>query len=92
MGYRTLLNDDIERMNILKGVCRHLCSLLDTERENVSAELAETANHSVEAQEVARCLAIVLINMQEACMLACRAVAAPTQTAEALQQKITVCL
>jgi len=77
MGYRTLLNDDIERMNILKGVCRHLSSLLDTERENVSAELAETANHSVEAQEAACCLAIARTKMQEACMWACRAVARP---------------
>lgn len=31
-GYRTLTAGDIERMNRLKGVSRHFCSLLDTER------------------------------------------------------------
>lgn len=76
-GYRTLTDGDIERMNRLKGVSRHFCNLLDTERENVSAELSETANHSVEAQEAARCLAIARTKMQEACMWACRAVARP---------------
>lgn len=30
-GYRTLTDGDIERMNRLKGVSRHFCSLLDTE-------------------------------------------------------------
>lgn len=76
-GYRTLTDGDIERMNRLKSVSRHFCNLLDTERENVSAELSETANHSVEAQEASRCLAIARTKMQEACMWACRAVARP---------------
>ena len=30
-GYRTITPGDIERMNRLKGVSRHFCSLLDTE-------------------------------------------------------------
>lgn len=37
-GYRTLTPGDIERMNRLKGVSRHFCRLLDTEREVVTAE------------------------------------------------------
>ncbi|PTA92091.1 hypothetical protein CWM66_08620 [Kosakonia sp. H7A] len=76
-GYRTLTPGDIERMNRLKGVSRHFCSLLDTEREGVSAELSETGNHSVEAQEASRCLSIARTKMQEACMWTCRAVARP---------------
>lgn len=76
-GYRTLTPGDIERMNRLKGVSRHFCSLLDTEREVVNLEKAETGNHSVEASEAARCLAIARTKMQEACMWACRAVARP---------------
>ncbi|EJK8936398.1 hypothetical protein RJO00_003759 [Enterobacter hormaechei] len=39
-GYRTLTPGDIERMNRLKGVSRHFCNLLDTEREHVNDELA----------------------------------------------------
>ncbi|MGS6326067.1 DUF7681 family protein, partial [Enterobacter hormaechei] len=37
-GYRTLSPGDIERMNRLKGVSRHFCNLLDTEREHVNDE------------------------------------------------------
>ncbi|HIH5626314.1 Acb2/Tad1 domain-containing protein [Kluyvera ascorbata] len=76
-GYRTLTPGDIERMNRLKGVSRHFCSLLDTEKEGVSSELSDTGNHSAEAREAARCLAIARTKMQEACMWACRAVARP---------------
>ncbi|EFE93964.1 DUF7681 family protein [Serratia odorifera] len=76
-GYRTLTPGDIERMNRLKGVSRHFCSLLDTEREAIAAELSETGNHSAEAHEASRCLAIARTKMQEACMWACRAVARP---------------
>ena len=36
-GYRTLTTGDIERMNRLKGVSRHFCSLLDTERGELLA-------------------------------------------------------
>ncbi len=45
-------------LNRFEEISCHFCNLLDTEREKVSAELSETANHSVEAQEAARCLAI----------------------------------
>ena len=64
-------------MNRLKGDSLHFCSLLENELEHVSIELSETASHSVEAQEAARCLAIARTKMQEACMWACRAVARP---------------
>lgn len=57
-GYRTLTPGDIERMNRLKGVSRRFCSLLDTERENVSDELSASGNNSSEAHEAARCIAI----------------------------------
>ncbi|MGS6579896.1 Acb2/Tad1 domain-containing protein, partial [Enterobacter hormaechei] len=53
------------------------CNLLDTEREHVNDELSATGNHSTEAHEAARCLAIARTKMQEACMWACRAVARP---------------
>ncbi len=76
-GYRTLTPGDIERMNRLKAVSRHFCNLLDTEREHVNDELSATGNHSTEAHEAARCLAIARTKMQEACMWACRAVARP---------------
>lgn len=76
-GYRTLTPGDIERMNRLKGVSRHFCSLIETERDEISAELCETGNHSAEVHEAARCLAIARTKMQEACMWACRAVARP---------------
>lgn len=61
-GYRTLTPGDIERMNRLK---------------DVNDELSATGNHSTEAHEAARCLAIARTKMQEACMWACRAVARP---------------
>ena len=54
-------------MKRLEGDSNHFCNLLDTERENVRAELSETANHSVEAQEAARSLVIARTKMQEAC-------------------------
>ena len=76
-GYRTLTPGDIERMNRLTDVSRHFCNLIATEREVVSAELNETGNHSVEAHEAGRCLAIARTKMQEATMWACRAVARP---------------
>ncbi|HBC7417458.1 Acb2/Tad1 domain-containing protein [Serratia marcescens] len=76
-GYRTLTPGDIERMNRLKDASRHFCNLIETERDEVAAELCETGNHSAEAHEAARCLAIARTKMQEACMWACRAVARP---------------
>ncbi|EHG2668503.1 hypothetical protein ABXX25_002754 [Salmonella enterica] len=45
------------------------------EREHVNGELSVIGNHSAEAHEAARCLAIARTKMQEACMWACRAVA-----------------
>ncbi|EMC0022451.1 hypothetical protein U9W73_000500 [Enterobacter cloacae] len=77
-GYRALTPGDIERMNRFKGVSRHFCSLLDTEREVVSAEVVERGSQSeTERAESLRCLAIARTKMQEACMWACRAVARP---------------
>lgn len=40
-GYRSLTHGDIERMNRMKGVSRHFCSLLDTERETAVTEVVE---------------------------------------------------
>lgn len=77
-GYRTLTAGDIERMNRLKGVIRHFCSLIDTERECVAAEVVERGTASeTERGEALRCLAIARTKMQEAAMWACRAVARP---------------
>ncbi|WP_075686221.1 Acb2/Tad1 domain-containing protein [Serratia marcescens] len=76
-GYRTLTPGDIERMNRLKDASRYFCNLIETERDEVAAELCETGNHSAEGHEAARCLAIAHTKMQEACMWACRAVARP---------------
>jgi hypothetical protein len=45
-GYRTLTAGDIERMNRLKGVSRHFCSLLDTEREAATAEVVERGSQA----------------------------------------------
>ena len=80
-GYRTLTAGDIVRMNRLKGVSRHFCSLLDTERGELLAVrngpamlIAEQAR---EIDEAMRSLAIARTKMQEACMWACRAVARP---------------
>ena len=75
-GYRTLTAGDIERMNRLKGVSRHFCSLLDTEREVATAEVVESGSQAeTERAEALRCMAIARTKMQEACMWACRAVA-----------------
>lgn len=77
-GYRTLTAGDIERMNRLKGVSRHFCSLLDTEREVATAEVVERGSQAeTDRAEALRCLAIARTKMQEACMWACRAVARP---------------
>lgn len=52
-GYRTLTDGDIERMNRLKGVSRHFCSLLDTERGELLAVRNEPAMLSAEqAREI----------------------------------------
>lgn len=80
-GYRTLTAGDIERMNRLKGVSRHFCSLLDTERGELLAvrngPAMLSAEQAREIDEALRSLAIARTKMQEACMWACRAVARP---------------
>ncbi|QLW68796.1 DUF7681 family protein [Klebsiella pneumoniae] len=77
-GYRTLTAGDIERINRLKGVSRHFCRLLDTEREVATAEVVERGSQAeTDRAEALRCLAIARTKMQEACMWACRAVARP---------------
>lgn len=80
-GYRTLTAGDIERMNRHKGVSRHFCSLLDTERGELLAvrngPALLSAEQAREIDEALRCLAIARTKMQEACMWACRAVARP---------------
>lgn len=80
-GYRTLTAGDIERMNRLKGVSRHFCSLLDTERGELLAvrngPAMLSAEQAREIDEALRCLAIARTKMQETCMWACRAVARP---------------
>ncbi|EAM5601782.1 hypothetical protein OBQ85_002804 [Salmonella enterica subsp. enterica serovar Uganda] len=80
-GYRTLTPGDIERMNRLKGVSRHFCSLLDTERGELLAVRNGPAMLSTEqAREIddaLRSLSIARTKMQEACMWACRSVARP---------------
>ncbi|HGK7398122.1 TPA: hypothetical protein ACJ52J_002668 [Citrobacter freundii] len=80
-GYRTLTPGDIERMNRLKGVSRHFCSLLDTERGELLALSNGPAMLSTEqAREIddaMRSLSIARTKMQEACMWAGRAVARP---------------
>ncbi len=66
-GYRTLTAGDIERMNCLKGVSRHFCSLLDTEREVATAEVVERGSQAeTERAEALRCIAIARTKMQEA--------------------------
>ncbi len=61
-GYRTLTAGDIERMNRLKGVSRHFCSLLDTERGELLAvrngPAMLSAEQAREIDEAMRCLAI----------------------------------
>ena len=80
-GYRTLTAGEIERMNRLKGVSRHLCSLLDTEQGDLLAvrngPAMLSAEQALEIDEALRCLAIARTKMQEACMWGCRAVARP---------------
>ncbi|EIV7916799.1 hypothetical protein [Klebsiella pneumoniae] len=79
-GYRALTAGDIERMNRLKGVSRHFCSLLDTERGELLAVRNGrqlSAEQAREIDEAMRSLAIARTKMQEACMWACRAVARP---------------
>lgn len=80
-GYRTLTAGDIERMNRLKGVSRHFCSLLETERGELLAvrngPAMLSAEQGREIDEAMRSLAIARTKMQEACMWACRAVARP---------------
>lgn len=80
-GYRTLTTGDIERMNRLKEVSRHFCSLLDTEREELLAVRNGPALLSDEqlreSDDALRSLLIARTKMQEACMWGCRAVARP---------------
>ncbi len=80
-GYRTLTAGDIGRMNHLKGVSRHFCSLLDTERGELLAvrngPAMLSAEQAREIDEAMRSLEIARTKMQEACMWACRAVARP---------------
>lgn len=80
-GYRTLTTGDIERMNRLKEVSRHFCSLLDTEREELLAARNGPALLSDEqlreSDDALRSLSIARTKMQEACMWGCRAVARP---------------
>ncbi|PLC69476.1 hypothetical protein R8541_14865 [Klebsiella pneumoniae] len=80
-GYRTLTAGDIERMNSLKGVSRHFCSLLDTEQGELLAvrngPAMLSAEQAWEIDEAMRSLALARTKMQEACMWACRAVARP---------------
>ena len=80
-GYRTLTAGEIERMNRLKGVSRHLCSLLDTEQGDLLAvrngPAMLSAEQAREIDEAMRSLALARTKMQEACLWACRAVARP---------------
>ena len=80
-GYRTLTPGDIERMNRLKGVSRHFCSLLDTERGELLALCNGPAMLSTEQtreiDDAMRSLSIARTKMQEACMWAGSAVARP---------------
>lgn len=76
-GYRTLGPKEIGDMNELKQASRDFNALLEKQNAWVSDELQATGNHSAEAHEAARCLAIARTKMQEACMWACRAVARP---------------
>lgn len=62
-GYRTLTAGEIERMNRLNSVSRHLCSLLDTERGELLAvrngPAMLSAEQAREIDEALRCLAIL---------------------------------
>lgn len=76
-GYRTLGPKEIGDVNELKQASRDFNALLEKQKAWVSDELQATGNHSAEAHEAGRCLAIARTKMQEACMWACRAVARP---------------
>lgn len=80
-GYRTLTPADIERMNRMKDVSRHFCSLLDTERGELMAVRngpAMLSSEQVRAiDDAMRCISIARTKMQEACMWSCRAIARP---------------
>lgn len=76
-GYRTLGPKEVGDMNELKQATREFNALLEKQKSWVADELAMTGNHSDEAHEAGRCLAIARTKMQEACMWACRAVARP---------------
>ncbi|HIB5491660.1 TPA: DUF7681 family protein [Klebsiella pneumoniae] len=77
-GYRTSTAGDIERMNRLKGISLHFCSLLDTEREVATAEVVGLGSQAeTDRAEALRCMAIARTKMQDVCMCACHAVARP---------------
>jgi hypothetical protein len=65
-------------MNRLKGVSRHFCSLLDTEREHVNDELSASGCQRLHRhREALAASQLRARKMQEACMWACRAEARP---------------
>ncbi|ATM21075.1 MULTISPECIES: DUF7681 family protein [Klebsiella/Raoultella group] len=76
-GYRTLTEKDIAAMNELKLLSRQFIEKLNELKQGAADELSSIGNHSVEAHEVFRWLAIARTDMQTACMAACRAVARP---------------
>lgn len=76
-GYRKLGPKEIGDMNELKQVACEFNARLEKQKARVADELAMTGNHSAEAHEADRCLAIARTKMQEACMWACRAIARP---------------
>lgn len=76
-GYRALGPKEIGDMNELKQASREFCALIEKQKAWETDELVMTGNHSAEAHEARRCLAIARTKMQEACMWACRAVTRP---------------
>lgn len=76
-GYRTLSEKEIAAMNELKLLSRQFLAKLNELKQEAADELSATGNHSVEAHEMFRWLAIARTDMQTACMAACRAVARP---------------
>lgn len=76
-GYRKLGEKEIGDMNEIKQSAREFNLLLEKQKAWVADELMVSGNHSAEAHEAGRCLAIARTKMQEACMWACRAVARP---------------
>lgn len=64
-GYRTLSEQDIDRMNDLKAISRQFIKALDDLREDPLIN--------------GRWLAIAKTDMQTACMAACRAVSRPDE-------------